>query len=1389
MNLISPGLNPRRATTRRPILTLVLALLAPLVGQAQLNITRQPEALVVPSGQPATFSVGVTASPAPTYQWRRYGYAIPGATQASLSLPAVSQFDNDFYDVVISSGGTTAVSQSARLLVTLRSYPGAVMMDLARSLRLDGPESASAIGPAFAQAALPDGRFYIAGNFSSVDSQNRRDVARFNANGSLDSSFVPPSFDLPPTSLALQADGKILLLGRFKTVGGAASGGIVRLNADGSRDSSFAIGSGFSGGLGGKVTVVPEGSIYISDTFINTYQGNRVSGYIVRLTSTGTFDPTFSSPAFGVGAGGTNPSGFAFGPSGEIYAHGMFDSVGGVARSRLARLRSNGQVDLTFNPGTGPAGWVYAITVLRNGQLVIGGDFTSYNGTPVGRIARINANGTLDTSFASGSGFGQQVSFVAELPGDALFVGSVFNTYKGAPAGPGVRLTANGTLDTSFVYRLSGRPESLSLLPGNRLLLSGSLLVENRPGLRVIEAGGGLATGVTVPGLRFPASAYWLAPLPGGKIFVAGGFTHVNGTPSPYVMRLNADLTRDPTFPAGPGPASQVTGGYMQPDGKIVLFTYSGTVRLNADGSTDASVVNQSPPGFWYNVAPLVLRDGRVLVPTDTRFWGDGSAVSNGMVILEPNGTRVSNHPFLPGPNTGTRIAGVQRLPAGQILVVGSFSSWNGIARANAVRLNADGSVDLNFVPDGSIQVAPFSAAMPRNGWSIQRDGKLIVSSEGPSGNGFARYDLNGTRDRTFVSGLPQISPGGRFFVQPDDRIMLVAQSGTPSVDGDLRAVCFRLTADGAIDPSFTVRGSGYWSAVMLADNGELLSSDYNGYLHRYTALPPPTITAPPTAQSVVSGTSIILRVTATGDEPLTYQWMKDGVAVAGATSPTLALDNAAAATAGNYTVVVSNAGGSVTSPPATVSVSARPVAGATFGTIGGNAGTFALYLRADGTGAFLAYLRETQTVWVARSLTVGNDRRLRFKVTSSSTTVTGEVDGVIQPDGSVTASLLGHPLAAPPATTSGSTSSFVGFYESGEANRAHLGYTIVGANGTAYTVAVGTNLTEAGSAAIDAGGNLTGMTEGNARISGSVQATTGLVATTFARAAGAPVAFLGADNEKRNDVEKLVNLSTRSTIGPGGSFTAGFVVVGDHAKAVLIRAIGPTLGAFGVENALAAAQLDVFRGETNVAVGRDWGLAFDATGLAATAARVGAFALPTASRDAALYLVLTPGNYSARVTGQGGATGAALVEIYDATEGAIPRRERIVNVSTLAVAGSGSEALTAGFFVAGQVPKRLLIRGAGPALAQFGVSSVLARPQVAVYSGPTVLAQNAGWSTAPDATAIAVAAAQVQAFAFPAGSNDAALVVNLQPGSYSAQVSGLGGTTGVALVEVYELP
>jgi hypothetical protein len=130
-----------------------------------------------------------------------------------------------------------------------------------------------------------------------------------------------------------------------------------------------------------------------------------------------------------------------------------------------------------------------------------------------------------------------------------------------------------------------------------------------------------------------------------------------------------------------------------------------------------------------------------------------------------------------------------------------------------------------------------------------------------------------------------------------------------------------------------------------------------------------------------------------------------------------------------------------------------------------------------------------------------------------------------------------------------------------------------------------------------------------------------------------------------------------------------------------------------------------------------------------------------------------------------------------------------MINVSSRANVGPGDDALVVGFVVSGTVPKRLLIRGIGPSLGQFGVAGALGRPQLSVYAGQMRLAQNAGWSASPDAPSIIAGARQVGTFPLATGSADAALVIHLDPGIYTLQITGIGGSTGVALAEVYELP
>jgi hypothetical protein len=267
----------------------------------------------------------------------------------------------------------------------------------------------------------------------------------------------------------------------------------------------------------------------------------------------------------------------------------------------------------------------------------------------------------------------------------------------------------------------------------------------------------------------------------------------------------------------------------------------------------------------------------------------------------------------------------------------------------------------------------------------------------------------------------------------------------------------------------------------------------------------------------------------------------------------------------------------------------------------------------------------------------------------------------------------------------------------------------------------------------------------------------------------------------------RLANLSVRTRAGTGDqTLITGFALGGGaEAKPLLVRVVGPTLAAFGVEGVLANPGVEIAPlGAARVVGNDDWG---GTAALRTAFASVGAFPLAdAASRDAALVFSPRPGAYTATVTGAEAGSGVALVEVYDAGSGNAPR---LSNLSARTLVGSGADALFAGFVVNGNVPRRLLVRAVGPTLGAFGVGGVLEDPVLALrpLGADVDVARNDDWR---GTAALKAAFASVGAFPLATDtSRDAALVIELPPGAYTAAVSGKAGGTGVALVEIYELP
>lgn len=284
----------------------------------------------------------------------------------------------------------------------------------------------------------------------------------------------------------------------------------------------------------------------------------------------------------------------------------------------------------------------------------------------------------------------------------------------------------------------------------------------------------------------------------------------------------------------------------------------------------------------------------------------------------------------------------------------------------------------------------------------------------------------------------------------------------------------------------------------------------------------------------------------------------------------------------------------------------------------------------------------------------------------------------------------------------------------------------------------------------------------------------------------------------------RIINLSVRAAAGAGnGTLIAGFVTGGPGTAGplpVLVRGIGPGLAQFGVSGVLPDPVLSLYQGGTAIAQNTGW--TANQSQITALDASTGAFPLNPASPDCALSTSIAPGLYSAELTSSGGNSALALAEVYDATAaGAYVRSSsRLVNVSARTNVGTGASVLIGGFVLTGNGLERVLVRGIGPGLTAFGVGNVLTTPQITLYDGQgAVIASNLGWGNSPQsgpstfqATARQATSADMSAagaFALMPGSADGAIVATLAPGAYSVVVSGAGNTTGVALVEIYELP
>jgi len=324
-------------------------------------------------------------------------------------------------------------------------------------------------GEVWSIALQPDGKVLIGGAFTAVGGVARNGVARLNADGSLDTSFNPGSGTNGEVwSMALQPDGKVLIGGYFATVNGVARTGVARLNADGSLDTSFSPGFGTNDWVI-ALALQPDGKILIGGVTI--FRVGVTHSGVTRLNADGSSDTTFNP---GSGANSDVWS-LAVQPDGKVLIGGSFSTVDGVARNRVARLNANGSLDTSFNPGSGANFSVSALAMQPDGRVLIVGAFTTVNGSTRNHVARLNADGSLDASFNPGSGADNEVWGLALQPDGKVLIGGLFTAVGGVTRQRVARLHADGSLDTSFYpgSGIDGTVFRLVLQPDGNVLIGG----------------------------------------------------------------------------------------------------------------------------------------------------------------------------------------------------------------------------------------------------------------------------------------------------------------------------------------------------------------------------------------------------------------------------------------------------------------------------------------------------------------------------------------------------------------------------------------------------------------------------------------------------------------------------------------------------------------------------------------------------------------------------------------------------------------------------------------------------------------------------------------------------------------------------------------------------
>ncbi len=1401
--------------------TFVLYVL-PTSGIPQINT--QPVNQTVAAGLNATFTVTASANPAPNYLWYRQaagttgffsltdGGAYSGAGTTSLVVTGVTNaMSGDKFQCVVSNGFGSSTTNPASL--TIPAAPAFTSANTTTFTVIQpGTFTVTATGgpvPTFSVsgAGFPAGWPLTLNSTTGVlsgtpplgadtSSPYTFTIVATNTNGTASQSFTlnvqaTPSIPIITT----QPTGQTLLQGQNATFTVVATGSPApsyqwqRQPSGTSTWSNLTDDATYSGSTTATLTVTGVTTFMSGDQFqclVSNSNGSVTSTAVPLTLNLGSSFTTLAglagSPGSidGIGAAAlfSGPTGVAVDSAGNIFVTdssnntirmitpaGVATTIAGVAGSRGS---ANGLINAArFNQPTG-------IAVDTSDNL-----YVADTGNHIIRKL-INSGG---------------VYFTTTLAGTAGFFGSADGTGAAAQFNHpyGLAIDAAGNLyvadtqnSTIRLVTIAGAVSTLAGLPGNYGSVDGT----------------GSAARFFFP--------YSIAVDASGTLYVADSLNHTIRKVTP-----GGSVT---TFAGHSGVA-----GSRDDTGLLAQFNQPCGIAVDATGNVFVSDTSNNtireitPAGVVTTLAGLPGSSGSA--------DGSGSAVR----FNRPFGIAVDSSGNLfvadSGNNTirATGIGAVsapqiQTQPANQTKIVGQSATFTVVATGVPApsyqwQRQASGTSTFVNLTDTGAYGGSATATLTVNITSADMNGDQFqcVVGNGVSPNAISSAAL--LTLNLFSAPAFTISPVSQAAVIGGTVNLTAAASGNP-------APAYQWRVNGANLPGAT-------SATLTLNNVQLVDAgDYDvvatnqvgvatsslAQLAVVTASSPPVITLQPASQTVVVGGSVTLNSLAVAYPAATYQWRLNGGAIAGATNATLTLTNVQAANAGQYDVVITNALGTVVTNVATLRVINHSYAGVYFGSYGPGLGNFALYIRADNTGvglfgrlpgatnAFVIYnLTVSDTgLFTFISPTTASDRPVAADQLSAAASgpvaaaVGSNFTGSIGLDGSVTGTIIGAPgasLVGARSPDTGATQAVAGIFQASTPLSSATTMVIVGAAGQVFALTQTATTADAGLGIVNATGNFAVTTGSLGHITGTVTASTGQLAASADTALGQTTTFTGA-SEAVLSTQRLSSISTRARVGPGDSVViAGFIITGEQSKTVLIRAVGPTLANFAVSGTVAAPKLDLYRIGTGtpIATNTGWTTSGNTAAITAAAVRGGAFALGANSADSAILTTLAPGTYTAIMSSANNTPGVGLVEVYDLSTPVVG--QRMVDISTRAAVGTGDNVLIAGVYVAGSVPKRVLIRAIGPGLAPY-LSGGLALPQLALFRGTqaTPVAQNAGWSVSPDANAIAAASAQVAGLALTTG--DAAMIVSLDPGvGYTAQVTGANGSSGIGLVEIYELP